>query len=236
MQELITLNPKFSPAGSLCLSDTGTKFRDLKHMIGNTPLLAIRCVFRGKERVVYAKAEHLNMTGSIKDRMAFHILKKAYQQERIQPGGTIAEVTSGNTGISFASIGRALGHDVHIFMPDWLSQERVWLFKSLGAKITLVCECDGGFLGSIELANRLAASNPNVFLPSQFANEANVEAHEKTTGPEIWWQLSHNFIQPDAFVAGVGTGGTIMGVGRFLRRQNPSIKLYPLQPAESPTL
>jgi cysteine synthase A len=205
-------------------------------MIGNTPLLAIRVLYRGKERVVYAKAEHMNLTGSIKDRMAFHILKKAYQEERIQPGDTIAEATSGNTGISFAAIGRALGHQVVIFMPDWMSQERVSLIKSLGAKIIPVRRDQGGFLGSIRRTEELAEEKPHVFLPAQFANEANAEAHEKTTGPEIWWQLCFHSIQPDAFVAGVGTGGTIMGVGKFLRARNPAIKLHPLQPAESPTL
>lgn len=215
---------------------TPTRFKQLKHMIGNTPLLAIRFLFRGKERVIYAKAEHLNMTGSIKDRMAFHILKKAYQEGRMQPGDIIAEATSGNTGISFAAIGRALGHQVVIFMPDWMSQERVALIKSLGAKIIPVRRDQGGFLGSIRMTEELAERKPHVFLPAQFANEANVEAHEKTTGPEIWWQLFFHSIKPDAFVAGVGTGGTIMGAGKFLREYNPAIKLQPLQPAESPTL
>ncbi|HKP37679.1 MAG TPA: PLP-dependent cysteine synthase family protein [Pyrinomonadaceae bacterium] len=210
--------------------------QQLKHLIGNTPLLAIRFAFRGKERVIYAKAEHINMMGSIKDRMAFHILKKAYQEDRIQPGDTIAEATSGNTGISFAAIGRALGHPVVIFMPDWMSQERIALIKSVGARIVPVRRDQGGFLGSIQMTEELARQKPNVFLPAQFANEANVEAHEKTTGPEIWWQLFFNSIKPDAFVAGVGTGGTIMGVGQFLRQRNPAIKLHPLQPAESPTL
>src|ERR1041384_4293878 len=153
----------------------------LKHMIGNTPLLAIRVLYRGKERVVYAKAEHLNLTGSIKDRMAFHILKKAYQEHRIDPGDTIAEATSGNTGISFAAIGRALGHQVVIFMPDWMSQERVALIKSLGAKIVPARSAQGGFLGSIRMTEELAEHQPHVFLPAQFANQANVEAHEKTT-------------------------------------------------------
>jgi cysteine synthase A len=208
----------------------------LKHMIGNTPLLAIRVLYRGQERVVYAKAEHLNLTGSIKDRMAFHILKKAYQEDRIHPGDTIAEATSGNTGISFAAIGRALGHQVVIFMPDWMSQERVALIKSFGAKIIPVRRDQGGFVGSIRMTEEMAETHPHVFLPAQFANEANVEAHEKTTGPEIWWQLYFHSIRPDAFVAGVGTGGTIMGAGKYLRERNPSIKLHPLQPAESPTL
>ena len=237
MQQFTTFDSVSSVPIPVSVQDTAAaKFRELKHMIGNTPLLGIHCVFKGKERVVYAKAEHLNMTGSIKDRMAFHILKRAYEQERIHSGDVIAEATSGNTGIAFASIARALGHDVTIFMPDWMSQERVSLIKSLGAKIVLVCQNEGGFLGSIQMANDLAAKDPNVFLPSQFANEANVEAHEKTTGPEIWWQLFMHSIHPDAFVAGVGTGGTIMGVGRYLRERNPSIKLYPVQPAESPTL
>lgn len=217
-------------------STSPTRGRQLNHLIGNTPLLAIRVLYRGKERVVYAKAEHMNLTGSIKDRMAFHILKKAYQEERIQPGDTIAEATSGNTGISFAAIGRALGHQVVIYMPDWMSQERISLIKSLGAKIIPVRRDQGGFLGSIRMTEELAEEKPHVFLPAQFANEANVEAHEKTTGPEIWWQLYFQSRQTDAFVAGVGTGGTIMGVGKFLRERNPAVKLHPLQPAESPTL
>jgi cysteine synthase A len=217
-------------------SATPKRFKQLKHMIGNTPLLAIRFAFRGKERVLYAKAEHLNMTGSIKDRMAFHILKRAYQDGHIQPGDTIAEATSGNTGISFAAIGRALGHPVVIYMPDWMSEERVALIKSLGAKIVRVSRDEGGFLGSIRMTEELALNQPGVFLPSQFANEANAEAHEKSTGPEIWWQLHYHSLQPNAFVAGVGTGGTIMGVGKFLRERNPAIKVHPLQPAESPTL
>ena len=208
----------------------------LKHVIGNTPLLAVRFAFRGQERVVYAKAEHLNMTGSIKDRMAFHILQKAYEEGRIQPGDLIAEATSGNTGISFAAIGRALGHQVVIFMPDWMSEERVSLIKSLGAKIVSVRHDQGGFLGSMRMTEELAHREPHVFLPSQFANAANAEAHEKSTGPEIWWQLFFHSLKPDAFVAGVGTGGTIMGAGKFLRARNPAIKIHPLQPAESPTL
>ncbi|HLG13667.1 MAG TPA: cysteine synthase family protein [Blastocatellia bacterium] len=212
------------------------RFRELKHMIGNTPLLAVHFTFRGKRRVIYAKAEHINMTGSIKDRMAFYILKKAYQEGRIRPADTIVEATSGNTGISFAAIGRALGHQVVIFMPDWMSQERVALIKSLGARIVPVSREQGGFLGSIRMTEELAEQDQHVFLPRQFSNCANVEAHEQTTGPEIWWQLYFNSITPDAFVAGVGTGGTIMGAGRFLRSRNRMIRLHPLEPAESPTL
>ena len=221
---------------ALATHDASSRFGELKHMIGNTPLLEIRFLFGGKPRTVYAKAEHLNMTGSIKDRMAFHILKCAYRAGAIRPGDHIAEATSGNTGISFAAIGRALGHEVRIFMPDWMSRERVALIKSLGAQVVLVSHEQGGFLGSIRMAEELADEASGVFLPRQFSNAANVEAHEQTTAPEIWWQLHSRSLTPDAFVAGVGTGGTVMGVGRYLRRQNPSIRLHPLEPAESPTL
>jgi cysteine synthase A len=212
------------------------RFKGIKHIIGNTPMLAIRYSFNGKERIVYAKAEHMNMTGSIKDRMAFHVLRRAYNEGRIKPGDTIAEATSGNTGIAFSAIGRALGHPVVIFMPEWMSQERINLIRSLGAKIRLVSREEGGFLGSIRMTEELAGKDANIFLPRQFSNEANVEAHELTTGPEIWWQLQYKGLVPDAFIAGVGTGGTVMGVGRYLRTQNPGICLHPLEPAESPTM
>jgi len=208
----------------------------LKGMIGNTPLLAIHFTFNGHKRVIYAKAEHMNMTGSIKDRMAHHILANAYRTGTLKPGDTIVEATSGNTGISFAALGRALGHPVEIFMPDWMSQERVSLIRSLGAKICPVSREEGGFHGSIRLAEELAHTSPHAFLPCQFSNCANVEAHEQTTGPEICRQLEVFFKAPDAFVAGVGTGGTIMGVGRYLRAQRKSIRVHPVEPAESPTL
>lgn len=214
------------------------RFRNLKSLIGNTPLLELHFQFRGQARVLYAKAENLNLTGSIKDRMAFHILKRAYREGRIRPGDTIAEATSGNTGISFAAIGRALGHQVTIFMPDWMSEERVKLIRSMGAEIVPVSHAQGGFLGSIHKTEELAEQRENIFLPCQFSNEANIEAHEQTTGPEIWHQLRQHGRRsgPDAFVAGVGTGGTIMGIGRFLRRVLPKVRLHPVEPAESPTL
>lgn len=185
---------------------------------------------------MYAKSEHYNVTGSIKDRMALFILEKAYAEGKIKSGDTIVEATSGNTGIAFAAIGKALGHNVRIIMPDWMSKERVDIIKSLGAEITLISKEQGGFLGSIKLAEEIALREPNIFLPRQFSNENNAEAHEKTTGPEIWCQLFYRGIKPDAFVAGVGTGGTVMGVGRYLRAMNPSVKVHPLEPAESPTL
>lgn len=211
-------------------------FKGLKHLIGNTPLLEIHFTYKGKPRKIYAKSENLNMTGSIKDRMAMHILEKAYDENILKPGDMIVEATSGNTGISFSAIGRALGHPVSIFMPDWMSRERVDLISSMGAKINPVSKEQGGFLGSIKLTEELAAQNENVFLPCQFSNTANCDAHYYNTGPEIWWQLKFRSLTPDAFCAGVGTGGTIMGVGKRFKEYNPDIKIHPIEPVESPTL
>jgi len=212
------------------------KINGLSSLIGNTPLLAIQFRFRGEKRVIYAKAENLNMTGSIKDRMAFHILRTAALNGKLKPGARIIEATSGNTGISVAAIGRALGHPVTIFMPDWMSDERKNLIKSFGSEIKHVSKEEGGFLGSIKMAEEMADELDNSFLPSQFANENNVDAHYLTTGPELWWQLKYRYLKPDAFIAGVGTGGTVMGVGKFLKEQDPTIRVHPLEPANSPTL
>jgi cysteine synthase len=211
-------------------------FRGLRRLVGNTPLLAIECAFRGRRRRIFAKSEQLNLTGSIKDRMALFILHCAYADGRIQPGDRIVEATSGNTGISFAAIGRALGHPVTILMPDWMSRERRDLIGSLGADVIGVSREQGGFVGAIRMAEAMAEADPRVFLPRQFANEMNVEAHEATTGVEIWSQLQSIGREPDAFVAGVGTGGTVMGVGRSLRARSGGVRVHPVEPAESPTL
>ncbi len=218
------------------VSSTTEILKGLRRLIGNTPLLAVNLRYRGEPRSIYAKSEQLNMTGSVKDRMALHILEHAYGAGEIKSGDTIVEATSGNTGISFAAIGSALGHPVTVFMPDWMSRERTDLIRSLGARVIPVTREQGGFLGSIRMAEDLAASEKNVFLPRQFQNDANVATHELTTGPEIWWQLQYNSQRPDAFVAGVGTGGTVMGVARFFRSQHSSARVYALEPAESPTL
>jgi len=225
-----------TPAKSAPDPGIDARFTGLSHMIGNTPLVAIHLRYRGQARVVYAKYEQANMTGSIKDRMALHVLRQAYASGAIEAGDTIAEATSGNTGIAFSAVGRALGHPVTIFMPDWMSGERMALISSFGASIVLVSRAQGGFLGSIRQSEELAAREPHVFLPRQFSNEANSEAHFTSTGPEIWYQLRGAGLTPDAFVAGVGTGGTVMGVGRFLRSKNPAVRVHPLEPAESPTM
>ena len=217
-------------------SSVSDRLRALGRLIGNTAMLGVEYTWEGHRRVVFAKAEQHNMTGSIKDRMALHIIRHAYLDGRLRPGDTIAEATSGNTGISFAAIGRALGHPVTIFMPDWMSRERTDLISSFGASIVPVARSQGGFVGSIEMSVELAKRQHDVFLPCQFSNEANVEAHRTTTGPEIWAQLRLHGRTPDAFVAGVGTGGTVMGVGQALRAKNPDVHIHPLEPAESPTL
>jgi cysteine synthase A len=208
----------------------------LRRLVGNTPLLVIACRVRGRVRTVYAKCEQFNLTGSIKDRMALHIMERAYRESRLAPGDTIVEATSGNTGISFAAIGRALGHPVTIFMPDWLSRERRDLMASFGATMVPVSADEGGFVGCIRRAEEMAAKDARVFLPAQFSNDTNPDAHETSTGREILEQLALSGRVPDAFVAGVGTGGTVMGVGRRLRARNPAVRIHPVEPAESPTL
>jgi cysteine synthase len=213
-----------------------SKFKALTRLVGNTPLVSIHFRYRGTHRMLFAKSEYLNLTGSIKDRMALRILQKAYADGTIAPGNIIAEVTSGNTGIAFAAIGRMLGHPVKIFMPDWMSPERAHLIRSYGAEVVPVSKGDGGFLGCIHMCEEFAASRKDVFLPRQFSNPANCEAHEESTGPEIWSQLLSVGKRPQAFVAGVGTGGTVMGVGKYLRHQDSSVRLHAVEPAESPTL
>jgi cysteine synthase A len=213
-----------------------SQLQDLAGMIGHTPLLRLSLRWRGQTYTVCAKAESYNLTGSIKDRMAWRILHEAVLQGRLAPQATIVEATSGNTGIAFAALGRALGHDVRILMPDWMSEERKALIRLYGAQVELVSAEQGGFLGSIARARQLAAQREDVFLPSQFDNWANVQAHEEGTGPEILAQLDALGLRPTAFVAGVGTGGTVMGVGRALRKRHPGLPVHPLEPAESPTL
>ncbi len=214
-----------------------SKLVALARLIGGTPLLEIHCRYRGREQRIYAKHEAYNFTGSIKDRMALYILQRAYASGEIGPGDVIAEATSGNTGISFAAIGRALGHPVRIYMPDWMSRERVLVIQSLGAAVIPVSAELGGFQGSIRMADDFAREGGRVFRPQQFDNTANVQAHYETTGPEITAQLAALGRRPTAFVAGVGTGGTVMGVAQHLReRFGKGIEAHPLEPANSPTL
>jgi cysteine synthase A len=215
--------------------DNVKKFAALEKLIGNTPLLKINFLYQGKPRSIYAKAEHYNLTGSIKDRMALHILRKAYENGEISKGETIVEATSGNTGISFTAIGRYLGHPVVIYMPDWMSDERKNLIRSYGGEVRLVSKEEGGFLGSIAQCGALAAKE-KAFLPCQFSNMENSQAQYESTAPEIATQLAAFRVQPVAVVAGVGTGGTIMGLGRYFKEKNSDFKAYPLEPISSPIL
>ncbi|MCB9915088.1 MAG: PLP-dependent cysteine synthase family protein [Planctomycetes bacterium] len=216
---------------------TSARFETLRWLVGDTPLLALHVRVRGRELTVYAKNEIPSFTGSIKDRMALHMLDDAYLSGTIKPGDRIAEATSGNTGISFAAIGRALGHPVRIYMPDWMSRERVLLIQGYGAEVVPVSKQEGGFLGSIAMADAYAAETPGVFRPQQFSSVANVAAHYHSTGPELIAQLGRLRKRPTAFVAGVGTGGTVMGVGLCLRETfGDDVGVHPLEPANSPTL
>jgi cysteine synthase len=217
-------------------SEALKKLSHLWAMVGNTPMLELHYTYQQQSRKIFVKCEHYNLTGSIKDRMALYILQRAYELGTIKPGDTIVEATSGNTGIAFSAIGRALGHAVKIIMPNWVSSERINIIKSLGAEVILLSREEGGFVGSINLCEKIASEQRHVFLPKQFENCFNAEAHEKTTAKEIWMQLQSLELTPDAFVAGVGTGGTVMGVGNYLKKRNPAVCIHPLEPKESPTL
>ena len=211
------------------------KFNGIRQMISNTPLMEISFLYKGKPMKVYAKAEYFNLSGSIKDRVAYYILKKAYETGAIKPGDTIVEATSGNTGIAFSAMAAYLNHPMVVYMPDWMSEERIKIMQSYGAKVELVSHEEGGFLGSIAKSEELA-KNDNVFLPGQFSNPDNVAAHIEDTAKETLRQLEAFGTKPDCVVAGVGTGGTIMGLAKAFKASNPDCIARPLEPKNSPTL
>lgn len=213
-----------------------SKIANLERLIGNTPLIEISFKYKEKYLKIYSKVEYYNLTGSIKDRIAIYMIKKAYLDKRLKENDIIVEATSGNTGISFSAIGTYLGHEVHIYMPDWLSCERKKLLESYNAKLHLVSKEDGGFLKCISLAEEYSKNSPNIFLPGQFSNKDNIYAHYYSTGPEIYSSLKKHNLKADLFIAGVGTGGTVMGIGKYLREKNNHIKIYPLEPSNSPTI
>lgn len=200
--------------------------------IGNTPMIKIEYKYKDKINHVYTKLESFNLTGSIKDRIVHYIVKKAYDEQDLYPGKEIVEATSGNTGISLAAIGTACKNPVHIFMPNWVSKERLALMKMYNAKVTLVSKEEGGFKGAINLAKRYSQDH-DAFWMNQFANKNNPLAHYETTASEII-DLFGNDI--DGFVSGVGSGGTLMGVGLRLKEMNPNIKIYALEPDLTPLL
>lgn len=199
---------------------------NLEKLIGNTPMIKIDYEYEGKTGSIYTKLEYYNYSGSIKDRIALYILEKSKENGELKDGQPIVEVTSGNTGISFSAIGALLGHEVHIFMPDWVSLERRNLIEMYGANVHLVSKEEGGFKKALELAEEFAIKH-DAFRPLQFDNELNVEAQYKTTGQEIIDAV------PDvnAFVSGIGTGGTLMGIGKRLKDNNPDSKIIALEPS-----
>ena len=212
------------------------KMKYLENLVGKTPMLELIFDYKGEERRIFVKNESYNLTGSIKDRMAFYTLKKAYEKGEIKKGTSIVEATSGNTGIAFSAMGAILGHPVIIYMPDWMSEERKSLIRSFGAKIVLVSREEGGFLGSIEKTKEFAKNNPDTYLPSQFSNPYNSEAHYYGIGLEIVNEMKSLNLNIDGFVAGVGTGGTVMGIGQRIKENFSNAKISPLEPLNSPTL
>lgn len=200
--------------------------------IGNTPLIKIKYKYNGKENYIYTKLEFYNLTGSIKDRVAYYIIKNAYERGILKKGISLVEATSGNTGIAISAIGTYFGNPVHIFMPDWVSQERTNLMKMYNAKVTLVSKEEGGFKRAISEAKKFAEKN-NGFLCNQFENEDNVLAHYETTGKEIIESLNGKV---GAFVSGIGTGGTLIGVAKRLKEVNKNVKIYALEPDKMPLL
>ena len=196
----------------------------MNNLIGNTPLIKINYKYKGIAKSTYVKLEHYNLTGSIKDRIIFNIIDKAKKENVLLEHMPIVEATSGNTGISLSAIGAYYKHPVYIFMPNWVSKERIDIMKLYGANVTLVSKEEGGFQKCISLAESFAMEN-NAFLTNQFNNIENILAHYETTGKEIV-----DKIKVDKFISGIGTGGTLMGIAKRLKEKNLNTKIYALEP------
>ena len=209
-------------------------YKSLSELIGKTPLLEVTNYEKkhNLEATILTKLEYFNPAGSVKDRIANEMIENAEAKGQLKKGAVIIEPTSGNTGIGIASVGTAKGYKVIIVMPETMSVERRNLIKAYGAEIVLT-EGAKGMKGAIAKADELAKETPNSFIPGQFVNPANPEAHRKTTGPEIWEDTDGKV---DIFVAGVGTGGTVTGVGEYLKSKNPNVKVVAVEPKSSPVL
>ena len=204
-------------------------FTNILNTIGHTPMLDLRHLGDGD---VFAKAEFLNPGGSVKDRVALHIVQQSEKSGALKRGSAIVEATSGNTGIGFAFVGVRKGYRVIIVMPENMSEERKKIIRALGAELVLTPGADG-ISGAVERVRQMAEADPNIFVPGQFVNPLNPETHYLNTGPEIWEQMEGNV---DAFVAGVGSGGTLGGVGKFLKEKRPDILLVAVEPTNAAAL
>ena len=198
--------------------------------IGNTPMIKINYEYEGVKKYLYAKLEYYNLTGSIKDRVAYYIINNAYKRGELKKGMPIIEATSGNTGIALAAIGARLGHKVYIFLPDWASKERIKLMKNYGAKVILYSKEEGGFIRCVSEAKKLA-KEINGFLANQFSNLDNFLAHYETTAEEIYKSVREPL---SAFISGIGTGGTLMGTGKKLKEKFENFKIIALEPDTMP--
>ena len=207
-------------------------YKKITDLIGKTPLLELETVSKNTGATVFGKLEYFNPAGSVKDRIAKAMIDDAEAKELLKPDSVIIEPTSGNTGIGLAAVAAARDYQVILTMPETMSIERRNLLKAYGAKVVLT-EGVKGMKGAIEKAQELAAENPHSFIPSQFTNSANPKIHYDTTGPEIWEDTDGKV---DIFVAGVGTGGTVSGVGEYLKSKNPNVRVVAVEPAGSPVL
>jgi cysteine synthase A len=209
-----------------------TLLNNITEAVGNTPLVRLNRLTEGLPGQVAVKLEFYNPANSVKDRIGRSIVDAAEASGQLRPGGTIVEGTSGNTGIALAMVGAARGYKVILTMPETMSNERRVMLRAYGAEIVLTPGADG-MRGALEKAQQIVAESDNAVWARQFANQANVQAHYTTTGPEVWEATDG---QVDIFVAGIGTGGTITGAGRYLREQKPDVRLVAVEPADSPIL